>query len=101
MIAKSLIPQNRIPLMSRTDKIALCLSVLVTLAAAWISLNIFEGIPHLEDEFAYVWQAQVIARGKLTIPSPPEPKSFLVPFVVDYQGLRFGKYQRCFPLARL
>lgn len=55
-------------------------------------------MPHLEDEMAYVWQAQAIARGQLTVPSPPEPKSFLVPFVVDYHGQRFGKYPLGWPV---
>jgi hypothetical protein len=85
--------------MSRPEKIALILSVIAFLATAWISINIFEGIPHLEDEYAYVWQAQVIARGKLSVPSPPEHKSFLVPFVVDYDGVRFGKYPIGWPVV--
>ncbi len=85
--------------MSRAEKIALIISFLAVIAAAWISHNIFEGIPHLEDEYAYLWQAQVIAHGKLKIPSPPEPKSFLVPFVVDYQGYRFGKYPLGWPVV--
>ena len=85
--------------MSRADKIALAISTLAFLATAWISLNVFEGIPHLEDEFAYVWQAQVISRGELTVPSPPEQKSFLVPFVVDYEGERFGKYPIGWPVV--
>jgi hypothetical protein len=83
--------------MSRVDKIALVVSLLAVLVTAWISFNIFEGVPHLEDEFAYVWQAQVIARGELTVPSPPEHKSFLVPFVIDHEGVRFGKYPLGWP----
>ena len=85
--------------MPRADKIALLISTLAILVTAWISLNIFEGIAHLEDEFAYIWQAQVIARGELTVPSPPEHKSFLVPFVVDYNGQRFGKYPLGWPVV--
>lgn len=83
--------------MSRADRIALFLSLIATLVAYVISERIFEQIPHLEDEMAYVWQAQVLARGHLTVPSPPEPKSFLVPFVVDYEGRRFGKYPPGWP----
>jgi len=78
--------------MSRAEKIAFAISLIAVIATAWISYNIFQGIPHLEDEFAYVWQAKVIAQGDLIIPSPPEHKSFLVPFVVDHDGQRFGKY---------
>ena len=47
--------------------------------------------------WAYAWQAQVISTGHLTLPSPPFPHSFLVPFVVDYNGQRFGKYPLGWP----
>ncbi len=85
--------------MTRADKIALALSILAIVITALISINIFEGIPHLEDEYAYLWQARVIAQGELTVPSPPEHKSFLVPFVVDYHGERFGKYPIGWPVV--
>ena len=63
-----------------------------------ISIGILEGLPHIEDEIAYDWQARVIARGRLTLPSPqPCPKCFLTPFVIDYQGIRFGKYPPGWP----
>jgi len=85
--------------MSRANRIALLLSLIAVLAAYWIADRILERIPHLEDEMAYVWQAQALARGRLTLPSPPEPKSFLVPFVVDYDGQRFGKYPPGWPIV--
>ncbi len=46
---------------------------------------------------AYVWQAKVIAGGQIKLPSPPYAKEFLVPFVVDYNGFRFGKYPPGWP----
>lgn len=55
-------------------------------------MRVFEAMPHIEDEMAFVWEAQVIAEGNLTIDSPPHPKSFLVPFTIDQDGQRFGKY---------
>ncbi len=85
--------------MSRSDWIALALAVCVIFITAWISINIFEGLPHLEDEFAYIWQAQAIERGQLTTPSPSNSKSFLVPFVVDYNNQRFGKYPLGWPVV--
>jgi 4-amino-4-deoxy-L-arabinose transferase-like glycosyltransferase len=85
--------------MSRPDRIALLLSLLAILVTYLVTDRIFEGIPHLEDEVAYVWQAEAIAGGKIAVPSPPQPKSFLVPFVVDYDGLRFGKYPPGWPLV--
>ena len=77
---------------TRPDWLALVLSLLAVAVSAWVSFQVYEDVPHIEDDYAYTWQAAVIASGKLKIPSPPEPKSFLIPFVVDYQGFRFGKY---------
>lgn len=83
--------------MTRSDRIALIISLLAVLAAALVHQRIFEGLAHIEDEMAYVWQAQTIARGDLWLPSPPQPKSFLVPFIIDYMGIRFGKYPLGWP----
>ncbi|MFQ5615953.1 MAG: hypothetical protein ACE5GO_05780, partial [Anaerolineales bacterium] len=83
--------------MSRSDWIALFLSLLAVAAAYLVADRVFERMPHLEDEFAYVWQARVIATGQLTIETPPHPKKFLVPFVVDHEGRRFGKYPLGWP----
>ena len=83
--------------MTRADRIALLLSLLAVVVAYYVTDRVFEQMAHIEDEMAYVWQAEVIAVGHLTVPSPPEPKSFLVPFVVDYNGQRFGKYPLGWP----
>jgi hypothetical protein len=72
--------------------IALLISLMAVLAVFWISDHVYERIPHVEDEFAYIWQAQVFARGQAFLPSPPHPKLLVVPFVVDYHGVRFSKY---------
>ena len=74
------------------ELLALGFALLAVVAAYGVACRVFDRIPHLEDELAYWWQAQVFAGGEITVPSPPEPKSFLVPFVVDYQGRRFSKY---------
>jgi 4-amino-4-deoxy-L-arabinose transferase-like glycosyltransferase len=84
--------------MTNADRIALILSILAILAAFMVTEFVFENIPHIEDEVAYVWQAQAISKGYLTLPSPPQPENFLVPFVVDYNGLRFGKYPLGWPV---
>ncbi len=83
--------------MRRSDKAALLLCLLAVLASWWVARRYFENLAHLEDEMAYVWQAQVLARGKISLPSPEYPNSFLWPFVVDYQGQRFGKYPPGWP----
>ena len=86
------------PEMSRADGLALFLSLLAVAAAVLVAQNVFENMAHLEDEFAYLWQAQILTEGKLTLPSPEHSNSFLVPFVVDYRGLRFGKYPLGWPV---
>jgi len=83
--------------MSRADKIALLLSAISAIASYLVADRVFERLPHLEDEIAYVWQARTIAGGQLFIESPPHQKQFLIPFVVDYEGRRFGKYPLGWP----
>lgn len=84
--------------LTRVDRFALIVSVLATIGAALVCDRVFERMAHIEDEMAYLWQARAIAHGYLTLPSPPEAKSFLVPFVVDYQGRRFSKYPPAWPV---
>jgi hypothetical protein len=84
--------------MTRSDGLALFLSLLAVAAALFVARGVFEEMAHLEDEFAYLWQAQILTEGRLSLPSPEHPKSFLVPFVVDYRGLRFGKYPLGWPV---
>jgi hypothetical protein len=83
--------------MTRADRFALALSLVAVLVTYYVTQRVFEAIPHIEDEIAYVWQAEAIAGGRLTLPTPPSPRSFLVPFVIDHDGLRFGKYPLGWP----
>jgi 4-amino-4-deoxy-L-arabinose transferase-like glycosyltransferase len=77
--------------------LALVIAIGACVAAAWASRAVFERIPHLEDEFANLWEAEVMADGKISETSPEFPRSFMVPFIVDYEGLRFGKYTPGWP----
>ncbi len=81
------------------DILAFLLAIIGFIVTARVSEDIFERIPHIEDEFAILWQAEVMADGLITTASPREPKAFLVPFVVDYEGQRFGKYLPGWPAA--
>ena len=78
--------------MPRTNQIAFFLVILTIFVTYWFSGNVYENLPHVEDEFAYIWQAQVFAKGQAYISSPPHPDQLVVPFVVDYNGIRFSKY---------
>ncbi len=81
------------------DRLALLIALIAVVLSAVVALRVFGAIPHIEDEFAYLWQAEISAEGDLFVASPPEAKSFLVPFVVDHQGRRFGKYPPGWPVA--
>ncbi len=81
----------------RADIIACLIAIAGFFASALVTQRVFEAIPHIEDEVAYVWQAKALADGHYTLPSPTPTKSFLVPFIVDYHGERFGKYSPGWP----
>lgn len=83
--------------MRRTELLAFILAVLGAVSSAWVAHSVYEGLPHLEDEFAFLWEASVMAEGRIELPSPFEARSHLVPFVVDYAGHRFGKYPPGWP----
>ena len=80
-----------------TDWLALFIVVATIFAVFAVEDRVYQRMAHFEDEMAYVWQAQAIAGGDLVLPSPPNPKSFLTPFVIDYKGVRFGKYPPGWP----
>ncbi len=85
--------------MTRTDRLALLIALLAVLAAALVGNFTFDRLAHLEDEMAYAWQAELISRGDLMLTTPACPECFLVPFVIDYHGLRFGKYPPGWPVV--
>lgn len=72
---------------------------LVAIVAAALFARFISGpLPHSEDEAAYLFQAQVFAQNRLTVPTPPLADAFWSPFVLDYNGHRFGKYPPGWPL---
>jgi hypothetical protein len=84
---------------SRFEFLALLISLFAFGISVVVTFQIYEGIPHIEDEIAYAWQAKLYAGGNLTVASPPCPQCFLVPFIVDHQGLRFSKYPPGWPVV--
>ena len=47
--------------MRRSDVVALVLALLGAALSFWVSSSVYEGLPHLEDEFAFLWEAEVMA----------------------------------------
>jgi 4-amino-4-deoxy-L-arabinose transferase-like glycosyltransferase len=62
-----------------------------------IADQVLERVPHLEDEVAYLFQAEVFATGKAFVATPSRPRCFFAPFVVDHESRRFGKYPPGWP----
>ncbi|MCC7206077.1 MAG: glycosyltransferase family 39 protein, partial [Anaerolineae bacterium] len=90
---------------SRGMLAALALMIFAFLAAAVVSRTVFERLPHLEDEFAYLYQARIFARGQVWVERDEPVKVFWQPFVlqpeepVDGALRRFGKYIPGWPLV--
>ncbi len=81
--------------------LALGLALFSMVMSAFVSRSVFERLPHLEDEVAYLFQAKTYAGGHLVIDSPDPRRAFWQPFVVDYglTGKRFSKYSPGWPLV--
>jgi hypothetical protein len=75
------------------------LAAFVVIMAGVISERVFERLPHLEDELAYLYQARIFAGGQIVIDSPEDHRAFWQPFIIDYEptGKRFGKYPPGWP----
>lgn len=89
--------QNFLQKIKWNSLLAIGFSLCAVFYSHQVATQIFENVPHIEDEMAYVWQARVMAGGQIMLPSPPYPKEFLVPFVIDYHSFRFGKYPPGWP----
>jgi hypothetical protein len=85
------------PKSHRSTIVIVVICVLAALASSAVAYFAFERLPHLEDEVAYLFQAQTMALGRLTVPSPSHPDAFWTPFVLDHEGRRFGKYPPGWP----
>lgn len=74
-------------------------AAIALLLSVWVGQVVYEGLPHIEDDFSNLWAAHVFAQGHAALATPPDKNSFLVPFVVDFNGLRFSKYPPGWPAA--
>lgn len=79
--------------------VALIITLFTFFMSALISQRVFERLPHLEDELAYLYQARIFAGGHIVVKSPEPRNAFWQPFVVDSNasGMRFGKYTPGWP----
>jgi Dolichyl-phosphate-mannose-protein mannosyltransferase len=75
---------------------AICFAAV--LAAVAVCLGPLEGIPHVQDDVAYLWQAKVFALGRAWAPAPPQPDFFEQGFILITDGRWFSKYPPGWPL---
>lgn len=89
-------------LSSRLHSLVALLLVATTFAfSACMSRAVFDRMPHLEDELAYLYQARIFAGGQIVVDSPQPRQAFWQPFLIDdtETGHRFGKYTPGWPLV--
>jgi 4-amino-4-deoxy-L-arabinose transferase-like glycosyltransferase len=85
--------------MSRVaDLTAVAIAVWGTLVAAYIAAGILKAVPNVQDSVAYLFQARLIADGRLWAPIPRLPAFFQQSDLLMYDGHWFGKYAPGWPL---
>jgi hypothetical protein len=62
------------------------------LLAAGVAHVVLESMPHVPDEFAYLFQARLFADGHLYAPVPPLPEHFPGPWVLAHEGRLFAVF---------
>ena len=67
-------------------------------AALAVGLGPLEGIPHVQDDVAYLWQAKIFALGRAWVPAPPDAEAFGQGFILISDGRWFVKYPPGWPL---
>jgi 4-amino-4-deoxy-L-arabinose transferase-like glycosyltransferase len=69
-----------------------------TVVAGAACLLVLDGIPHVQDDVAYLFQGRVFAMGRSWVPVPPGPEFFANGFVEMFEGRWFSKYPPGYPL---
>jgi hypothetical protein len=79
--------------------LALVIVAASLLVNAWVATDVFDRLPHVEDEQAILFDARAIAGGALVPPLPELHHFFLQPFVLVEEDYWYGIYPPGFPLA--
>jgi 4-amino-4-deoxy-L-arabinose transferase-like glycosyltransferase len=69
-----------------------------TVLAAAACLLMLDGIPHVQDDVAYIFQGKIFALGRSWVPTPPGPEFFANGFIQMFEGRWFTKYPPGYPL---
>jgi hypothetical protein len=79
--------------------LAASLAVATLGITAYIADVLLQRMPHIQDDVAYYFQAQIFAMGRLWADLPPLPDFFVHEFVLQHDGRWFGKYPPGWPLV--
>ena len=79
--------------------VALVVAAGGVLAAALVSRDVLDRMPHVQDSVAYLFQAKTFALGRIAVPLPPVPDAFVHEFVLQRDGQWFSKYPPGHPLV--
>ncbi len=78
--------------------IAIAAGLIAFAGALAVCLGPLDGIPHVQDSVAYLWQAKIFALGHAAVPAPPAPEFFDQGFILITDGRWFTKYPPGWPL---
>ncbi|MFZ0544452.1 MAG: glycosyltransferase family 39 protein [Candidatus Promineifilaceae bacterium] len=68
-------------------------------AAVFITIDALEQIPHVQDSVTFLFQAELLAKGRLFAPAPQLPEFFKQEFLTVQNGRWFGQYPPGFALV--
>lgn len=81
----------------RLPLLVILASVAVFVFCSLFSSLVFERVPHVHDEIAYLFQAKLLQSGRLSAPSPPCREYFDFPHIIN-NGRWYSMYPPGFPL---
>ncbi len=67
-------------------------SAWVLVSTAGIAWFVFDGVPHIDDSIAYLFQAKTMATGALAVGAPADPEAFAVTHLVLSGDQWFSKF---------
>lgn len=63
--------------------VAVLVAYCAMLAAFWVQDSVFEDLPKLEDEIAYIYQAKIFAGGRVYMPVREPARAYWQPFMIE------------------
>jgi hypothetical protein len=84
--------------LSARHAVPLALFAAGTLVGSAAGLAVLQGIPHVQDEVAYIFQGKIFALGRSWVPEPQAAEFYANGFIQFFEGRWFSKYPPGYPL---